>query len=191
VLSPLFRGQHFAVFLRFPSLNRLTSVERSSHAVRPSTGCSRSTLPPSFAEAPLLGFRDPLQRHRICRLHLPSSHPRVLAHVHGFSPSSRAFFRSILPGLISSREHSWGSPFRGFPSDVAPSTHRRELPSCRSHGGHRSLARVPRTARSQRLGRLQGFPHRPSPFAVAGPVRAPPRPFPSWVSSSLGFVYRR
>jgi len=99
----------------------------------------------------------------------PEVPPSGTAQVYGFSPSSRAFFRQILSGLISSRKHSWGSPFRGFPSDVAPSAHHRKLPSCRSHGGHRSLVRVPRTARAQRLSRLQGFPHRPSPFAMAKP----------------------
>jgi hypothetical protein len=39
------------------------------------------------------------------------------------------------------------------------------------------------------LGRLQGFPQRPSPFAMTPPVTETPRPFPSWASSSLG-IYR-
>jgi len=76
----------------------------------------------------------------------PEVPPSGTPHVYGFPLASRTSFRPILSGLVSSRKHSWGSPFRGFPSDVAPPVRHRKLPSCRSHGGHRSLARVPRTA---------------------------------------------
>jgi len=144
---------------RHPIL-RGARAPRSSHFVPRSAELRRSSDPLSrfgllqglsfgppcpHAGAPLLGFRSPSAPSD-----LPATSPEVpssgTAHVHGFSPSSRASFRPILPGLVSSRERSWGSPFRGFSSDVAPAAHRRLLPSCRSHGGHRSLGGVPRTA---------------------------------------------
>jgi len=87
----------------------------------------------------------------------PEDPPSGTAHVYGFSPSSRASFRSDLSGLVSSRKHSWGSPFRGFPSDVAPAARRRRLPSCRSHGGHRSRVGVPRTALAAGWVDFRGF----------------------------------
>jgi len=49
-------------------------------------------------------------------------------HVHGFSPSSRVSFRFILSGLVSSRKRSWGSPFRGFPSNGGLKAHRFQVP---------------------------------------------------------------
>jgi hypothetical protein len=102
----------------------------------------------------------------------PEVPPSSTAHVHGFSPSSRAFFRLLLPGPVSSRKHSWGSPFRGFPSDVAPlgSSPRDPLVSFpRWPPGSSAWCLGSRA--SEDLGRLQGFSHRPSPFALARSVR--------------------
>ena len=128
----------------FSSLPVARDVSRSTILSRNSA--FYRVLPVHFAfrplrKAPLLGFSIPLQRHQNHRLRIPRSHSWVSARVHGFSPPSRAYIRRFLSRLISSWKHSWGSPFRGFPSDVAPLACRRELPSCRSHGGHRSFAR--------------------------------------------------
>jgi hypothetical protein len=163
-------------------MDLLGSVKRSSLAVQPSTGSSRPPcLRPFQAEAPLLGFWSPSAPWDLSATS-PEVPPSGTAHVRGFSPPSRAFFRPILSELISSRKHSWGSPFRGFPSNVALSIRHRELPSCRCHGGHRSFSRVPRTSRDKGWLDFRVLP-RPSPFLKWSllqrhPSRSPPGFFP-------------
>jgi hypothetical protein len=125
--------------LAAPHSMSASSIERSSLTVWPSPGSSRSACPCPFGRGASPGvFGSPSAPSEPLATS-PELPPPGTAHVHGFSPSSRAFFQPFLSGLVSSRKHSWGSPFRGFSSDVARSIRHRPLPSCRSHGGHRSL----------------------------------------------------
>jgi hypothetical protein len=133
------RASRLTVFLRRPSLDgRGVCRAILSHGSAFYRVFPVHLAPVLSTEAPLLGFQSPSAPSNPPATS-PAVPPAGTAHVYGFSPSSRASFRPILSGLVSSRKHSWGSPFRGFPSDVAPSARRRKLPSCRSHGGHRTL----------------------------------------------------
>lgn len=112
---------------------------------------------------------------------VPSS---SIDHVHGFSPSSRPFFRQILSRLISSWKRSWAFPSGGSPQMMGRSLVATDFPSCRS--------RWPLTSRGflgfhpRGLGRLQGVTNHPSTFASPAPVRTFGEAVPL-----LGFVLLR
>jgi hypothetical protein len=153
-------------------------------------GATRSCLAPARRRKRLSWSSVPYSTVR-CASYSPEVPPSSTAHVHGFSPSSRASFRHILSGLVSSRKRSWGSPYRGFPSNGGLGIRHSEVTLM-------SFPRWPPRPSSEGLGplceglgRLQGLALRSSPFAVPQPVKVATRPFPSWVSSSLGVCHRR
>jgi len=99
----------------------------SSPAVRPPSGCCRAASPPLRERRHLYWGSGHFSTIR-CTGYSPEVPSSGTTHVHGFSPSSRVFFRFILSGLVSSRKRSWGSPFRGFPSNGGLKAHRFQVP---------------------------------------------------------------
>jgi len=110
-----------------PPLIDASQTKGSSLAVRPPIGCYPFCLAPARKRERLSWGSVPYSTIR-CAGYSLEVPPSSTAHVYGFSPSSRASFRLILSRLISSRKRSWGSPFRGFPSNSGLKAHRLQVP---------------------------------------------------------------
>jgi len=179
-------GSRSAVFPRLPAPADANRTGDPLLRLGRLQGSFGPPCPPPFLGAPLLGFFVPLQHHRSGRL-LPRGpnleyrpHPRFRTVLAGILPTSplRACF--IPEALL-------GFSLQGFPLVRRLRRFRAEDPLL----PFPSVATAALTGclglpASQSLGRLQGFSLRTSPFSSALSFRPSRRPFPSWVSSSLG-----